>query len=196
MNNWIHLNQKCPTTSSSRDILFRTLHFVWTTVLQDGSVGGKTLYIRVLSKEKPFLADDGPTCQYRAVFRQQFRTIYRSQVLVLQRMHHHVVHHRLWTLLRCVDHQFYQQCEDRCEITIRENSLHLRSTCMHLKVFQHDFQHHHANTTPKKQPRKPWRHNETKRSGSLGRTYILPLSERSKRVMLLYDAYKLLVVDQ
>ena len=52
MNYWVHLNQECPATSSSRDILFHTFsHFVWTRVLQDGSIGGTILWIRLQSRE-------------------------------------------------------------------------------------------------------------------------------------------------
>ena len=50
-------------------------------------------------------------------------------------------------VLRCTDRQSYQRCEVECEIPTRENSLHLRSRCMHLNVFQHDFQPRHASTT-------------------------------------------------
>ena len=53
-----------------------------------------------------------------------------------KKKHHHVVRHRLWTLLRCID--------DPCLSMISS------SKC-------------------KKQPRKPWHHNQTKRNGSLGR---------------------------
>ena len=44
---------------------------------------------------------------------------------------------------------------------------------MRLYEFQHDSPQHHASITPKKQLRKPWRHNESKRGGSLGRKKIL-----------------------
>ena len=125
-------------------------------------------------------------CQYHEVFHRQFPTSYRNQLLVPRRMHHHVVRHRLWTLLRCIDRQFCQRCEVECEILPRANLLHLRSRCMHLNVFQHDFQPHHASTTPKKQQRKPSRHKQTKLDHSVASRhslFLVSLPRTSKRVM-------------
>ena len=81
------------------------------------------------------------------------------KLLVPRRVRHHAVGHRLWTSLRCIDNQMYQQCVVECEIFIHGNLLRRHSRYMRLYAFQHDFQQHHASITPKKQLRKPWRHN-------------------------------------
>ena len=83
-------------------------------------------------------------------------------------MRHHAVRHRLWTSLRCIDHQFYQQCVVESEIPMRENLLRLHGRFLRLHVFQHEFQQRHEGITLKKLQRKPWRHNELKRDGSPG----------------------------
>ena len=52
----------------ARDTVSHFLRFVWTTILHDGSIGGTLLWIRVLSMEKPFLANVESACQYHGVF--------------------------------------------------------------------------------------------------------------------------------
>ena len=64
-------------------------------------------------------------------------------------MAHHAVGHRLWTSLRCIDHQIHQQCVVECEIPIHGNLLRLHSRCTRLYAFQHDFQQHHAKKNTK-----------------------------------------------
>ena len=159
MANWVHLNQECPATSSSRDIPLHTLPvFVWTRVLQDDSIGGIILRIRSQSREKPFLAYVESVCQYHKVFRQQCPTDYRSQLLVPRRLRHHVVRHRLLTSLRYIDQQFSRRCVVECGILIHGNLLRLQSRFLHQYASLHDFQQRHANFTPKKQLMMPWRH--------------------------------------
>ena len=90
MNLWVEMDEDCPTTSSSRDILFQTLFTVWTRVLQNRSSGGMSIEIRVQSKEKQFFARNESTCRYHAVFRS---ILYKSSksILLSRRMHHHAV---------------------------------------------------------------------------------------------------------
>ena len=67
----------------------------------------------------------------------------------------------------------YQQSVAMCGIPIHGNLLRLRSRYVRLCAFHHDFWQHRASTMLKKQLRKPWRRNQTKRDGSLGRKWIL-----------------------
>ena len=124
------------------------------------------------------------------VFRQQFRTDYRSQLLVPRRMRHHAVHHRLLTSLRCVEHQIFQRCVVECEVPIQGKLLRLPSRFLRLHAFQHDFQQHHERETLKKQLMKPGRHNCLKEMDPSVAGRSCSLLGTSKRVVLLYGAYK------
>ena len=113
VNHQVHLNQESPTTSSSRDILF-----ILSPFYQDKGPGGRQ-YRRNNSldswsiKKKTFLVYIELACQYHVVFRQQFRTDYRSQLLVPRRVGHHAVRRKLWTSLRCGDHHFLPAVRSR-----------------------------------------------------------------------------------
>ena len=132
------MSDRCPslmcTTGVSNNVVVarRTvsyfLHFAWTNVLWDGSTARIILWFRAQSRETPFLACGRSACRYHMVFHQQFRTDYRSQLLVPRRMRRHAVRHSLLTSLQRADHQVYQQCKVECEILIRGNVLRLHSS--------------------------------------------------------------------
>ena len=135
---------RCVTDLNSNVVVARhtvscSLRSVWTGVLQGDGTGGMILWIRVLSREKPFLAYDDSVCQYHMFFCQQLHTDYRSQLPVPRRMRHRAVRHRLLTSLQCIGHQFDQQCAVESGNPIHGNLLRLQSRIMRLNAFQHDF---------------------------------------------------------